>query len=259
LGKLLLLLKNRNFEEFNSTLFDLKKRALQTLAATSMEGYSRAYDSVLQLSILQEVSEFNSNIVRCHDNSTAEVLKKTLRVWECRLNSMGNTFKTRESFLNLRRIMLSILPDHTKLSLEVPFTVLQGRLWTRSAKEARKAEYHQTSYSSILQSLSLGYGMAFYEQAKSLWSQNQKDKAISQIDYALKRNLLSSTSNDCVEINPQLEEAKVYFDNLGNSQTIYLAGREKRATQWEHCCTIYPTYQRQSYLGKRILFAGPIL
>jgi serine/threonine-protein kinase ATR len=62
-GSILLDLKNENIPNYHKKLTALRKCLLSTVVATSMESYSRTYDSILQLSFLQDIEQFQATIL----------------------------------------------------------------------------------------------------------------------------------------------------------------------------------------------------
>ena len=203
------LLNMKRGTDFNSVIVKLRKSIMGTIAAASMDNYCRAYDPMIQLSMLNEIESFKEHFFGA--NKPAEfnaVLTQTISVWDKRLGCMTPSYKPRESLLNLRRILLGLLPGTTDAcSNTIQFQ--QGRLWNLTAKEARKAGYFQTAYSGILQSLQLGYGMARYENAKLLHAQNLKDQAILDLKQSINENLLTSSGHEGVQLISKLQQANV--------------------------------------------------
>ncbi|KAI8902434.1 hypothetical protein BC833DRAFT_639508 [Globomyces pollinis-pini] len=219
LGKLLLSIYEKNDLQFDQILLETREKLNSSIAAASMESYKRSYDTVLQLSMLSEIEQFYSKIVKKPMCSKADI-SKVMELWQARLNSTVSSFKVREPILNLRRILLSIKTEFTtevEGELIHSLTEQKGKLWIQSAKESRKSEYFQTSFSSILQALEMSKNLAKVEHAKYLWARNEHYQAMLELKALLKcdfRNIktIASTSSDIhlVELNElQISKAKL--------------------------------------------------
>jgi serine/threonine-protein kinase ATR len=211
IGKLLLFLQKKSIPEFQLQINELRKSLISSTVAATMESYHRAYNSILQLSVLYDIEQFQKVILQTPSVDSALELDRLNRIWQSRLDSMAPSFKAKETVLSMRRGLLAIA-----LQQETPNRQLiqeqKGWLWLETAKQSRKNDYFQTAYSAILQAKLLISGPARVELAKWYRFQNHNFEAISELRVVTGRDLktFEKYEDKCLLSNPE-HEKKVCF------------------------------------------------
>ncbi|XP_015779599.1 PREDICTED: serine/threonine-protein kinase ATR-like, partial [Acropora digitifera] len=131
LGRILLAAKDKNESEFRRQLRIVRSQQMSFLSAASMESgsYQRGYEHIVRLHMLRELEEAVKRGFRiASDREDARIVADD---WESRLHISQTSFRTRQPILNLRRVVLKLLPNSEELRKE------QGKSWLQSAKAAR--------------------------------------------------------------------------------------------------------------------------
>jgi tetratricopeptide (TPR) repeat protein len=257
LGKVLLLMKRRNVSAFATELTNLRKYLIPIVAASTMESYHKAYDSILQLSILQDIEQFH-NILQDDGSSFDVKFQRVLTFWQRRLDVMAPNFKAKEAVLNLRRILINVAAEYGRLKPEA-LDEQRGLLWLQSAKLSRQNNYTQTAYSAILQAKDLVPGPTRIEQSKWYRSQGQHFQAISELRKAVSRDLKTFEKDpDYALLDPDVEK-KVTVLHLGYFTIGEMARRNKRNVFSSRVESIQQYVQIISYLGESCIFPWIIL
>jgi serine/threonine-protein kinase ATR len=237
LGKVLLLMKRKNVTAFRSEVKYLRQYLIPIVAASTMESYHRAYDSILHLSILQDIEQFQNMLLQeGSSTSFASKFQKVLDLWQLRLNVMAPNFKAKEAVLNLRRILLSVAVEYGKQQFEL-IDEQRGLLWLQSAKLSRQNNYTQTAYSAILQAKDLVPVSTRIELSKWYRSQGQQFQAISELRKAVGRDLktFEKDASEGSMLNDPDVEKKVRVLNVG----YFTIGKMARGNEWHvfSCCS----------------------
>ncbi|KAI9332338.1 hypothetical protein BDR26DRAFT_645605 [Obelidium mucronatum] len=183
LGKILLYAKQQRLEDFKATLRQTREQLIAPLCAASMESYSRAYDCIVKLNMLQETEAacehiWTSGAMVIGDDNEGVLANVMLKSWDNRLRITMPSLKVREPILNLRRILVRDLG--TKVS-EVSANIECGRIWLQTAKALRAAGHFQPAYSAIVHATELQAPNAILQKAKWLSETNQPHKAILEL------------------------------------------------------------------------------
>ncbi|KAM0756274.1 hypothetical protein T439DRAFT_320977 [Meredithblackwellia eburnea MCA 4105] len=157
------------------------------IVAAGRESYRRVYDSIVHLHILHELYLIHHDSLSDKASSAANV-EKLASLLESRLDSTSPSFRAREPILNMRRTGFKLFPAQGGKEQI-------GRLWLETSKIARKAGHSQTAYSAILQARDLRTDFTYLQSAKLLKSNDQTYRAIQEIENALPRDIVSSTSS----------------------------------------------------------------
>jgi len=167
LGQLLISLKEKKMDAFSTTLATVRCSQTQYLLSTSFEsgGYHKAYNSIIRLHMLEDIECCSKYLTT--ETFTNDLSKKFLDGIHNRLDLTEESFKTRESILNLRRTLLQLWPNNEMLSSE------QDRGWLITTKIARKDGLFQTAYSSLLNVVEKQQTDILIEKAR--WFECQQD------------------------------------------------------------------------------------
>ncbi|XP_068737355.1 serine/threonine-protein kinase ATR-like isoform X2 [Montipora capricornis] len=179
LGRILLAAKEKNEKEFGRQLRIVRSQQMGFLSAASMESgsYQRGYEHIVRLHMLRELEEAVKRRFRvASDGEEAEGLAET---WESRLHISQTSFRTREQILNLRRVVLKLLPSSVELQKE------QGKSWLQSAKAARVAGHVQTADISLLSASDFSLPNLCIERAKWMASQGEVHRALITLQRAV--------------------------------------------------------------------------
>ncbi|XP_033634079.1 serine/threonine-protein kinase ATR-like [Asterias rubens] len=179
LGKILLAAKQKNEEQFERQLRNVRSALMGPLSAASMESgsYQRGYEYITRLHMLRDLERG----VRClgglrssanPDDQTSR--SELLTNWEARLDMTQSSFRAQQPILCLQRIILRLSegPEEGNQNKDV------GLCWLKSAKVARKAGHLQTAYSSILNASFFNLPELCIEKAKWLWSKGEGHQAL---------------------------------------------------------------------------------
>lgn len=149
------------------------------LSAASMESgsYQRGYEHIVRLHMLREVEEAvqRNFLLEADGIQTMGVTNS----WQSRLHISQTSFRTREPILNLRRVVLKLLPSSEELQKE------QGKSWLQSAKAARVAGHVQTADSSLLSASAFALPSLCIERAKWMASQGDVHSALISLQRAV--------------------------------------------------------------------------
>ncbi|KAF9205154.1 serine/threonine-protein kinase M1 [Haplosporangium sp. Z 27] len=218
LGQLLLDLRDNRIAEFENHLQQVRCMLIPTLAAASMESYSRAYDHIVQLHMLHELevafrawnpiaiatpsdstgnnlgSQIAQSLREGVGDSYVERIRSFQKTLDQRFELMAPSFRLREQVATLRRIVFydvrrTSLASHDDLGF---LNDSCGRLWLQSARAARKSGNSEVSYSSMLRAEKLKNRSAPIERAKYELLHNNERQAIKTIDMALNQSLTAS-------------------------------------------------------------------
>ncbi|KAG0002584.1 serine/threonine-protein kinase M1, partial [Entomortierella chlamydospora] len=213
LGQLLLDLRDNRVSEFESHLQQVRCMLIPTLAAASMESYSRAYDHIVQLHMLHELEvafrSWNPNVITGPSDLTGNSLGSQIalsfregdtyvervrlfqQTMDKRFELMAPSFRLREQVITLRRIVFYDIRRENLGSHEDQDFLDDscGRLWLQSARAARKSGNSEVSYSAMLRAEKLKNRSAPIERAKYELLHNNDRQAIKTIDMALNQIL----------------------------------------------------------------------
>ncbi|KAF9354246.1 serine/threonine-protein kinase M1 [Mortierella sp. AD094] len=218
LGQLLLNLRDNRISEFENHLQQVRCMLIPTLAAASMESYSRAYDHIVQLHMLHELEvafrSWNPNVITGPSDLTGNSLGSQIALsfregdtyverirlfqetMDKRFELMAPSFRLREQVATLRRIAFYDIRRENLGSHEDQDFLNDscGRLWLQSARAARKSGNDEVSYSAMLRAEKLKNRSAPIERAKYELLHNNDRQAIKTIDMALNQILLVPAS-----------------------------------------------------------------
>ncbi|XP_022800792.1 serine/threonine-protein kinase ATR-like [Stylophora pistillata] len=179
LGRILLAAKEKNENEFRRQLKVVRSQQMGFLSAASMESgsYQRGYEHIVRLHMLREVEEAvqRNFLLEADGIQTMGVTNS----WQSRLHISQTSFRTREPILNLRRVVLKLLPSSEELQKE------QGKSWLQSAKAARVAGHVQTADSSLLSASAFALPSLCIERAKWMASQGDVHSALISLQRAV--------------------------------------------------------------------------
>ncbi|XP_047134569.1 serine/threonine-protein kinase atr isoform X1 [Hydra vulgaris] len=170
LSNLLLCLKNNVCDQFNVNIIAVRNEQMNCLRSASLEsgGYQRAYKSIVRLHMLEDVE---SCATVCFKEKKLSG-KDLLSLWDKRLLNTESSFQAREPILNMRRILLQLLPEFDQKQTQ------QNAGWLMYSRIARKAGLFQTAYSSLLNVSDNNNIEILIEKAKWYSSQNDLHKAL---------------------------------------------------------------------------------
>jgi len=179
LGRILLAAKEKNESEFRHQLRIVRSQQMGFLSAASMESgsYQRGYEHIVRLHMLRELEEAVQR--KFHMPSDVSDTTGVAYDWESRLHISQPSFRTREPILNLRRVVLKLLPSSDELQKE------QGKSWLQSAKAARVAGHVQTADSSLLSASAFSLPSLCIERAKWMASQGDVHQALISLQRAV--------------------------------------------------------------------------
>ncbi|KAL5033391.1 hypothetical protein BDV3_000378 [Batrachochytrium dendrobatidis] len=194
IGQLLLSINSRQDDTVADLLSQARASMTAFIAAASMESYQRGYDSVLQLSMLNELETMYSFIKNSSNDANTQMvdISKLFQSWDMRLKITFPSYRQREPILSLRRVLLSIVESMMYTSQLEPLSEYiskeNGQLWLQTAKDARKAGYFQTAYGATLHAMHFKVPQVIVEQAKLLWTFGQRHQAIWELERAREKD-----------------------------------------------------------------------
>ncbi|KAH9248203.1 hypothetical protein BASA81_014163 [Batrachochytrium salamandrivorans] len=201
IGRLLLAMNTRQDESVADLLKQARSSVTTFIAAASMESYQRGYDSVLQLSMLNElesVYRIMQNDV-CDESVQMSTISRLFKSWDMRLKITFPSYRQREPILSLRRVLLSMVESvFYNANLETVSDYVSrenGRLWLQTAKDARKAGYLQTAYGATLHAMHFKVPQVVMERAKLLWAYGQRHQAIWELERAREKSRVDGSSS----------------------------------------------------------------
>lgn len=214
IGKLFVLVDERNEKEFNETLRILREQQIGPLSAVSMEAgggsYQRGYEYVVNLQALQEIESCMSEMLRLRNDTTDKEQYRNMLIknldayligpWEQRTQTMQPSFKHNEIIYNVRIALLNFLSTHLEINVSKP----QAKLWLHLAKIARKAGMFENAYQYMLNAQgqiklndSSNLEELLVEKSKWYWQREDKDSAL----FYLQKGLNELFNNDSNAVN----------------------------------------------------------
>lgn len=195
-GKLFILVTERDEKQFRQTLTQIREQQIGPLSAASMDAggnsYQRGYEYLVNLQALQEIENCLGDLLRLRSNDLTEreqyrnLLTKNLdsmliEPWEKRVLIMQPSFKHLEPIYTVRIALLNFLSSHLNLDL----TKQLAKLWLRLAKIARKAGMFENAYQYMLNAQgqiksndSNNLEELLVEKSKWYWQREDKDSAL---------------------------------------------------------------------------------
>ncbi|KAJ3333865.1 hypothetical protein HDU76_002191 [Blyttiomyces sp. JEL0837] len=178
-GKLLLDIKENNDEAFHFSLRQMRESIAAPLIAASMESYSRCYDWIVKLHMLQEIEVAVSFRWPQREETLKVNTGALLTMMESRLKVTVPSHRVREPILNLRRILFTDLNLRPSGCQE---TCLEaGSIWLETAKLLRKEGHFQPAFNAILHAAEMKATDVSIEKAKWLIGNGQSHKAIEEL------------------------------------------------------------------------------
>jgi serine/threonine-protein kinase ATR len=226
IGKLFILVDERNEKEFNETLRVLREQQIGPLSAVSMEAgggsYQRGYEYVVNLQALQEIESCMLEMLRLRPDTNDKeqyrnLLMKNLDTyliepWERRIQTMQPSFKHNEIIYNVRIALLNFLSSHLEINVSKP----QAKLWLHLAKIARKAGMFENAYQYMLNAQgqiktndSSNLEELLIEKSKWYWQREDKDSALFYLQKGL---------NELFNNNDNTSTASNTNDSITNSE-----------------------------------------
>uniref|UniRef100_H3DQ41 Serine/threonine-protein kinase ATR n=1 Tax=Tetraodon nigroviridis TaxID=99883 RepID=H3DQ41_TETNG len=174
LGKLLLSAKKQDEGTFYQKLKLVRKEQVVPLSAASYERgagtYQRGYEYIVRLHMLSELEHTFTELQKQKEHSTPS-LSQLPPHWSDRLDMTQNSFRAKEPILALRRALLSLGPQPSRVELV-------GECWLQSARVARKAGHHQTAFNALLNAENTHLAELVIERAKWLWAKGDVHQAL---------------------------------------------------------------------------------
>lgn len=186
-GQLLAAAKSQNTVGFEKQLRVVREHTANRLSAVSSDplSYTRGYEYVIQLHMLQELEDACQSLVLNHGGSDTETtVRHLVQMWSKRLDITQGSFRIREPILRLRRTLLSLIP---KLAVKHQL----GEYWLTSTKIARKASYMQSAFNCLLSASSYQAPEHWLEKAKCQWKQGETKQALMTLQDSLGKELSS--------------------------------------------------------------------
>lgn len=221
IGKLFVLVAERNEKEFVETLNMLREQQIGPLSAVSMEAggnsYQRGYEYVVNLQVLQEIESCLNEMLRLRNDTTDKEQYRNLLLknldsyliepWEHRVLTMQPSFKHLEPIYNVRIGLLNFLSTHLDLNL----TKQMAKLWLRLAKIGRKAGMFENAYQYMLNAQGLirpndsgNLEELLVEKSKWYWQRDDKDSALFYLQKGLSELFSNETSSTNYTLNNEL-------------------------------------------------------
>lgn len=221
IGKLFVLVDERNEKEFNETLCILREQQIGPLSAVSMEAggssYQRGYEYIVNLHALQEIESCMSQLLCLRNdttdkehyrNSLIKNLDSYLLVpWEHRVQTMQPSFKHLEPIYNVRIALLKFLSSHLDINVSKPV----AKLWLNLSKIARKAGMFENAYQYMLNaqgqikpSDSSYLEELLVEKSKWYWQREDQDSALFYLQKGLNELFNNDSKNTKDTTNSEL-------------------------------------------------------
>lgn len=174
LSSTLLCLHTKDFERYEESIRDLRRKVTNDLASSNIESTWQCYDSLAKLAVVYELSHVKSSdaAAQLRSTSSATTLHNRLLI-------MPTMTKWKQHLLAVRRAMTDLCGLGTAARSI-------SSLWLQSAKLARKANQSQQAYKAILNALQLnGTPLAKIEHARWWWKEGHQMRAIQTLRKAL--------------------------------------------------------------------------
>ena len=195
IGRVLLALHKNDGHAFQVACASARDALITPLRAASMEGsYLRAHAALVQLHLLQEAESSYNAVVLTEEARKAAAAAKTriptdssdiplcavkeFQFWHDRLDRTPPNVATREPILAFRRTIYKLLGAKLAAS----------KTWLEQAKVARSAGHYGAAQLALLEARSeIGMSLPLaLEQAKLLWAGDSHQRAVLEIEEALK-------------------------------------------------------------------------
>lgn len=196
IGRVLLAMQKRDTHAFNMACTAARDALITPLRAASMEGsYLRAHAALVQLHLLHEAESAYEALLLTEEARKEAVLSKShmptdkvsgiplcavkeLKFWDDRLNRTPPNMATREPILAFRRTIYKLLGAKSAAS----------ETWLEQAKVARSAGHYGAAQLALFEARSeTGISLPLaLEQAKLLWAAESPQRAVLEIEEALK-------------------------------------------------------------------------
>ncbi|KAK4688806.1 hypothetical protein P7C73_g1301, partial [Tremellales sp. Uapishka_1] len=155
--------------------------------------YSRAYDTILQIHMINELEMIHKagqskldqiNGLRLARHAVDDLTSNL----NLRFETTSSAFRVREAMLSIRRTAFGLV-DSPLLKNEI------GKAWITSSKIARKAGFEQTAYGATLQAKEVDAPFAFLQEAKLVKAHGGALKALTDLENNVKPLLRHSEKN----------------------------------------------------------------
>ncbi|QSL66355.1 hypothetical protein MERGE_000733 [Pneumocystis wakefieldiae] len=213
LGKALLLLKSKNYLDYHNCIVELRTQLAMSLGSSNIDSTWQCYDILFKLHMLFEL-EYLYNSFKDDSNDISLFMDRI----DQRLQIMAASFEYRCSVLSLRRIILDILSSSKGIDVNDEVS----KIWLKIAKLARKSDYPQQSYNSILIAETKGFPLASVEHARWWWKQGEHRKAVESLENAFAAGIFDFPENSVSDI----KESNKYFDKYSSMKSkAYITGK----------------------------------
>ena len=195
IGRVILALQKNDDHAFQMACSSARDALITPLRAASMEGsYLRAHAALVQLHLLQEAESSYSAVTLTEDARKSAMTAKTrlptnsvdipliaenhFQFWDDRLDRTPPNMATREPILAFRRAIYKLVGAKAAAS----------KTWLAQAKVARSAGHYGAAQLALFEARSeVGMSLPLaLEQAKLLWAEDSHQRAVMEIEEALK-------------------------------------------------------------------------
>ena len=234
IGKLFVLVNERNEKEFKETLCTLREQQIGPLSAVSMEAggnsYQRGYEYVVNLHALQEIESCMSELLHLSNDPADKEQYRNLLIknldsylivpWEHRVQTMQPSFKHLEPIYNVRIALLNFLSYYLDINVSKPL----AKLWLHLSKIARKAGMFENAYQYMLNaqgqvkpSDSSYLEELLIEKSKWYWQREDHDSAL----FYLQKGLFLLNSRIVVFFNSFIRIKLRLTDNIISASSLH--------------------------------------
>ncbi|PRP86009.1 serine/threonine-protein kinase ATR-like [Planoprotostelium fungivorum] len=248
-GRCLLATREGERDKLTLSLKRGRQDIMASLSVSTLQSYEASYSLLGKLQILTEIERFSLMLMDNHTTPT-NYQKQVERLWDTRMDVVENTLKSREPLLTVRRVLLEILKEKTKISHPMIPVISQN-----IAKLARKADQLQMASSCLTRSKLDGGQGVLIEETKILWKKGEQHRALQMLqtyrdnkkkekeDQALEGRILLSIArwSQSMELcdPPQLVDM---YDTVVKRRSNW----EKGYFQWgRYCDSLWIQYQRE--------------
>ena len=156
---------------FDSSIAEARAGVMASLAASSMESYTRAYPSLVRLHCLRELERAAADLTHIPDTASRD---NCVGQWdlEARLSLTSPSAAVREAILAPRHALFRIFDLRDR----------EAGVWVDVARLARSSGNHVAASAALLRASALGSDVASVHAAKLLYLQGHVHRALQQLE-----------------------------------------------------------------------------
>lgn len=182
LGTAMIAASKHNMPAFIDIIRQTRIGIAKTMSQSATTSLQACHDQLVKLHALYDVET-----VACAPDSKGPQNITIEQLMNDRLNVLGSLISEKQYLLAIRRATM-LVSDRDFTDGELAST------WLLSAKLARKENWSNSAYESVLNAAELGDEASKVEQAKLLWNDGEHNKAIRSLETAIEMDAFSAAA-----------------------------------------------------------------